>query len=170
MNYLLFLLLLIVAVVVTYFVTKKKAFNKGYLHGELVGKQSVKANIPEITGETSDGYHTFNELYYYRLCYNAALVNSLVKLINDNPTKFKDIKVCKSKKHFGGEPCYGGGWFIVMISTPWGQISNHYELEYWNMFQCPITKVSWKWDGHGMKEAMQRLNRLSKFIATGSSI
>lgn len=247
MNYLLFSLLLIVAIVVTYFVTKKKAFNKGYLHGELTEQAKhhytddfsakwidnnmqvsginplrgidifekehkdkrdenclvplfgIKTKyIPNVehpaerhfdvniycdytnkinenikifpNGSVSDGYHTFDELYYYRLCYNAALINSLVKLINENPAKYKDIKVCKSKKHFGGEPCYGGGWFIVMISTPWGQISNHYKLEYWDMFQCPVTKVSWKWDGHGMKEAMQRLNRLSKFIATGRSI
>lgn len=118
----------------------------------------------------SDGYHTFEELYYYRLCYNAIFINSLVKLIKENPATFKDIKVCKSKKHFGGEPCYGGGWFIVMISTPWGQISNHYKLEYWDMFNCRAVNTSWKWDGHGMKEAMERLNRLSKFIATGSDI
>lgn len=127
--------------------------------------------IINITPEgISDGYHTFDELYYYRLCYNAIFINSLVKLINESPAKFKDIKVCKSKKHFGGEPCYGGGWFIVMISTPWGQISNHYKLDYWDMFNCPVVKQSWKWDGHCMKEAMERLNRLSKFIATGSSI
>lgn len=118
-------------------------------------------------GDVFDGYHTFDELYYYRLCYNAIFINSLVKLINENPAKFKDIKVCKSKKHFGGEPCYGGGWFIVMINTPWGQISNHYKLEYWDMFNCRVVDTSWKWDGHGMKEAMERLNKLSKFIATG---
>lgn len=167
MAYLLFSLLLIVAVAVTYFVTKKKAFDSGYHYGELTGRESVKDKLPEITGETSDGFHTFNELYYYRLCYNAIFINSLVKLINDNPAKFKDIKVCKSKKHFGGEPCYGGGWFIVMVSTPWGQISNHYKLEYWDMFNCRVADTSWKWDGHGMKEAMERLNKLSKFIATG---
>ncbi|MBP3201330.1 MAG: hypothetical protein J6M39_06765 [Lachnospiraceae bacterium] len=182
MTYLLFSLLLIVAVVVTYFVTKKAsykkgwdkswdtAWNKGYEHGELVGKQSVKANAIEITEDTSDGYHTFKELYYYRLCYNATLINSLVQIKKDNPVRFKDIKVCKSKKHFGGEHCYDGTWFIVMISTPWGQISNHYKLEYWDMFNCPVAKTSWKWDGHGMQEAMERLNRLSKFIATGSSL
>ena len=38
------------------------------------------------------------------------------------------------------------------------------------MFNCPVVKQSWKWDGHCMKEAMERLNRLSKFIATGHSI
>lgn len=134
----------------------------------------VKSNIHDPVYITptgiSDGYHTFDELYYYRLCYNAIFINSLVKLIKENPDTFKDIKVCKSKKHFGGEPCYGGGWFIVMISTPWGQISNHYKLEYWDMFNCRAVNTSWKWDGHSMKEAMERLNRLSKFIATGSDI
>ena len=30
-------------------------------------------------GEVSDGYHTFNELYEYRLLYNAALFNELAK-------------------------------------------------------------------------------------------
>lgn len=243
MTYLLCLLLLIVAIVATYFVTNKKAWNKGYKHGELSERQKHHYNddlkvqwdynnmmlnginplngvdicekehtderdencliplfgiktkyIPNIehpakryfdvniycdytnkvdehiqifpNGNVSDGFHTFNELYYYRLCYNAALINSLVSLKTDNPAKFKDIKVCKSKKHFGGEPCYGGGWFIVIVNTPWGQISNHYKLEYWDMFNCPVAKESWKWDGHGMKEAMERLNKLSKYIAT----
>lgn len=240
MYYLLLSLLLIVAVIVTYFVTKKNAWNKGYLHGELSEREKHKCpddfrvqwdynnmvlnginplkgidisekehnykngldKIPyfgirikynkndekpnerfynilaqfgtedsktiNITPEgISDGYHTFDELYYYRLCYNASFINTLVKLIEENPDKFKDIKVCKSKKHFGGEPCYGGGWFIVMINTPWGQISNHYKLEYWDMFNCRAINVSWKWDGHSMKEAMERLNKLSKFIAIG---
>ena len=31
--------------------------------------------MTEITGETSDGYHTFNGLYRFRLLYNAALFN-----------------------------------------------------------------------------------------------
>lgn len=29
----------------------------------------------KINGETSDGYHTFNELYEFRMIYNAALFN-----------------------------------------------------------------------------------------------
>ncbi len=134
---------------------------------ELLIKSNVHDPIHITPVGVSDGYHTFDELYYYRLCYNVALINSLVKLKATNPDKYKDIKVCKSKKHFGGKPCYDGTWFIVMISTPWGQISNHYKLEYWDMFNCRAINTSWKWDGHGMKEAMERLNKLSKFIATG---
>lgn len=31
--------------------------------------------LPE--GEVSDGFHTFDELYHYRMLYNAAFFNSL---------------------------------------------------------------------------------------------
>lgn len=73
-------------------------------------------------GNVSDGYHTFNELYRYRMLYNAAFFNELAK---------GDVKVCKSHKHYDGEECFGGGWFIVMAELTTGQISNHYENRYW---------------------------------------
>ena len=77
-------------------------------------------------GEVSDGYHTFNELYYYRMLYNAAFFNLLPK-----------EWVHKSKIHHTGEECFGGGWFIVMANLPTGQVSNHYELKDWDLFQVP---------------------------------
>ena len=49
------------------------------------------------SGEASDGYHTFNELYDFRREYNAALVNSGV------------WKAHKSYRHHDGELCFGGG-------------------------------------------------------------
>lgn len=49
------------------------------------------------SGEASDGYHTFNELYDFRREYNAALVNSGV------------WKAHKSYRHHSGELCFGGG-------------------------------------------------------------
>lgn len=66
---------------------KPDIFEKTYLHEDEMG------NI-------SDGYHTFNELYRYRMLYNAAFFNELAK---------GDIKVCKSHKHHDGEECFGGG-------------------------------------------------------------
>lgn len=53
-------------------------------------------------GNVSDGYHTFDELYRYRMLYNAAFFNELAKK--------GDIKVCKSHRHYDGEECFGGGW------------------------------------------------------------
>lgn len=102
---------------------------------------------PEDKGEISDGYHTFNELYRYRLLYNAAFFNLLPKEL-----------VHKSKKHHDGEECFGGGWFIVMANLPTGQISNHYELKYWDLFQIPEKEIADEWDGHTPQEAADRLH------------
>lgn len=118
--------------------------------GEFTNKQFVawleKQGEPTDKGEISDGYHTFNELYYYRMLYNAAFFNMLPK-----------EWVHKSKKHHDGEECFGGGWFIVMANLPTGQISNHYELKDWNLFRIPEKEVADKWDGHTPQEAADRL-------------
>ena len=115
----------------------------------------------------SDGFHTFSELYYYRMLYNSNAVNFLTYIKKHNVKGFADFDVIKSKKHFGGEPCYGGGWFIVVIKTPWGQISNHYKLEHWHMFNCRAVKQSWKWDGHTMKESTERMIKLNEYLIYG---
>ena len=106
-----------------------------------------KQGEPEDKGEISDGYHTFNELYYYRMLYNAAFFNLLPK-----------EWVHKSKRHHDGEECFGGGWFIVMAELPTGQISNHYELKDWDLFQIPEKEIADKWDGHTPQEAAKRLH------------
>lgn len=99
-------------------------------------------------GEVSDGYHTFNELYHYRMLYNAAFFNLLPKNM-----------VHKSKRHHTGEECFGGGWFIVMANLPTGQVSNHYELKDWDLFQVPEKEIADEWDGHTPQEAAERLHK-----------
>lgn len=105
-----------------------------------------------ITGETSDGYHTFNELYEFRKLYNAALFNEWANQ--------KKYNVHKSTRHHDGEACFGGGWFIVMATLPTGQISNHYEMKDWDLFQCDIFTKANEWDGHTAKDVAKRLNDL----------
>lgn len=100
-------------------------------------------------GDISDGYHSFNELYEYRMLYNAAFFNELAKS--------EEVKVCKSWKHSDGQDCFGGGWFIVMAELPTGQISNHYEAKDWNLFRVPEVLIAPEWDGHTPKEAAERL-------------
>ena len=93
-----------------------------------------------IDENTSDGYHTFKELYEYRLLYNAGMFNELHR---------RGLRVIKSVRHSDGEECFGGGWFIVQAVLPdIGQISNHYELKDWDLFQIPEKEVADKWDGH----------------------
>lgn len=107
-----------------------------------------------VDGNTSDGYHTFNELYEYRMQYNAALFNEWALQ--------KKYKVHKSWRHADDttEPIFGGGWFIVMAELPTGQISNHYPEKDWDKFQIPVTPVAHAWDGHTPQEALQRLAEL----------
>lgn len=117
--------------------------------------------VPSITeeeiGEVSDGYHTFNELYYYRMLYNAAFLNTLA-WYQDNINTFN---IYKSKRHHTGEECFGGGWFIVMVDLPTGQVSNHYEMKYWDLFNIPEKEIADEWDGHTPQIAAERL---MKFI------
>ena len=107
-----------------------------------------------INENTSDGYHTFKELYEYRMLYNALLFNEWAKQDKYN--------VHKSKKHFEGDLCFGGGWFIVFAETPYGQISNHYENKDWALFQCEERERAVKWDGHTPQDVSKTLRKLLK--------
>lgn len=122
--------------------------------------RAIKAHIAEnekrmeVNGETSDGYHTFNELYAYREAYNAALFNEWA-------IHYPEYLVHKSWKHSDGEDCFGGGWFIVMAQLPTGQISNHYEAKHWDDFQIPEMSLAAPYDGHTPQEALERLQKLT---------
>jgi len=108
-----------------------------------------------IDENTSDGYHTFKELYEFRLLYNAALFNEF--------TKQGLYNVQKSIRHCDGELCFGGGWFVVICKLPTGQITNHYELEHWNKFKCPdFEKPTIEFDGHNANDVATRLAEFLK--------
>lgn len=103
---------------------------------------------PPITGATSDGYHTFNELYHHR-----AVLFSVV--CNERP----DI-AWKSKRHYDGTMY--DGMFIVGISTPEGQATYHYDIEpYWSMFHVKELEYAPEWDGHTPDEAIRRIGTLT---------
>ncbi|MFI6168812.1 hypothetical protein ACIBCN_18675 [Nocardia sp. NPDC051052] len=103
-------------------------------------------------GEMSDGYHTFNELYRYRRLYNALGANLWARM--------RQWDVYKSRLHHDGTRPFGGGWFIVVIQTPNGQISNHYEDAHWDQFHIAERERATKWDGHTPAVAAQRLEDL----------
>lgn len=104
--------------------------------------------------DTSDGYHTFNELYRFRMLYNAALFNEWAA--------YNKYDVHKSIRHSDGEACFGGGWFIVVALLPAGYISNHYELKDWDLFQIPTREFAAEWDGHTASDVADRLEDLLK--------
>ena len=112
-------------------------------------------------GEFSDGYHTFNELYDYRKVYNAAFFNELAK------QELYDVH--KSRLHSDGNVPFGDeNWFIVMAELPTGQISNHYEIKDWDLFDIPEKDKANAYDGHSPQDVYERLikylnnNKLNK--------
>lgn len=124
---------------------------EGWMPADLFEKLYHEGTIENA----SDGYHTFKELYHYRMLYNAAFFNEL----NRNG---RGIPVYKSHRHSDGELCFGGGWFIVIAELPTGQVSNHYEDKYWDLFDIPEFETPWEWDGHSPNEAATRLENYLK--------
>jgi len=154
-------------------------------HGGLVSKKQFNELLEEakqkeieqykIDENTSDGYHTFKELYEFRKVYNVALFNEWAKQTTSSrkfittSTGFKEIEqevnykydVHKSWKHFDNELCFGGGWFIVVAILPEGQISNHYKAEDWDLFKIPaLEKAKYPFDGHNGIDVINRLLNL----------
>ncbi|WP_455951397.1 WDGH domain-containing protein [Arcanobacterium haemolyticum] len=99
-------------------------------------------------GNVSDGYHTFNELYEYRMLYHAYACQTWLNA---------GLPVVKSKLHSDGEEPFGGGWFIVSAQLPTGQVTNHYELDYWDLFKVPVVDRAPEWDGHTPRDVADRL-------------
>ena len=86
------------------------------------------------TGEISDGYHTFNELYYHRMILFSIICN-------------QNKKMCwKSWKHHDNSMY--DDYFIVGINTPAGQYSYHYHKDYWEYFNVKELENAPLWDGH----------------------
>ena len=106
-------------------------------------------SMPEdkIDGETSDGYHTFNELYHHRAVLFAVICN------------LHPLCSWKAKKHHDGTMY--DGMFIVGINTPAGQATYHYDVDpYWDMFKIPEAEFAPDWDGHTPDEAIRRIGTL----------
>jgi hypothetical protein len=118
---------------------------------ELQAQLDVKLAEP-----LSDGFHTMDELYHYRMLYNAQACLGWIS---------RGIGVAKSLRHNDGELCFGGGWFIVTAQLPTGQVSNHYKVEYWDLFPVLDVPKAPKWDGHTPEEAARRLEAdMASFI------
>jgi len=97
-------------------------------------------------GETSDGYHTLNELYEHRHVLFLALLS---------------IKCTgwMSKKHDDGSEM--DGWFIAGFQGWHGDIiSYHIPMRLWETCVktgAEVLERAPKWDGHTSKDVVERL-------------
>ena len=118
----------------------------------------LNAYIDEIADlqdmlKTEDNHHTMEELYEFRMMYNALLFNSW--FANGIFT------VYKSKRHYDGEECFDGNWFIVVAILPTGQITQHYHIDNWDLFKIPTySKVAHPFDNHTSQDVLFRMRDL----------
>ena len=113
-----------------------------------INKEIEKLDAVE-TGQISDGFHSFDELYAFRTYYNACLFNEWARQ--------GKYDVHKSVRNGDGDLCFGGHWFVVVATLPNGQISNHYHMDDWKLFDVVERYTSAPWDGHTAKDVMARL-------------
>lgn len=125
----------------------KEATRRGVMHrlADLIEPKPV-------TGDTSDGFHTFDELYHHR-----AVLFSLIVACFPSAS-------WKSKRHSDGTMY--DGMFIVGIETPWGQATYHYDVDKcWDMFPCRELKRAPEWDGHTPDQAIERIGLVARALA-----
>lgn len=94
-------------------------------------------------GQISDGYHTFDELYFHRMMLFAALC------------KAHKEKAWKSRKHDDGTMY--DNYFIVGIETDEGQYTYHYHEKYWSLFNVKEIEFAPEWDGHQPEDVTRLL-------------
>lgn len=95
-----------------------------------------------VKQENTDGYHTFEELYFHRMILFSVIC------------KFNKGKCWKSKLHHDGTMY--DNYFIVGIKTNEGQYTYHYHMEYWNHFDHVLElEKAPKWDGHKPKDVIR---------------
>lgn len=98
----------------------------------------------ETAGQISDGYHTFDELYYHRMILFSVICNT-----------YKD-KAWKSWLH-ADESMYDD-YFIVGVTTDKGNYTYHYHKDYWDMFNVKELEKAPEWDGHKPEDITRLLS------------
>lgn len=103
------------------------------------------------TGQVSDGYHTFDELYDHRCHLFVALMRCQSGLS------------WRAKLHDDGSEY--PGWFIAGMHLPTGDITYHLPLWMWPLLDSPADYAfietfdkAPKWDGHTPNDVLIRLN------------
>lgn len=99
-----------------------------------------------INGKTSDGFHTFDELYYHRMI----LFSIICSQNKDN--------AWKSKLHKDGTMY--DNYFIVGVTTSEGDYTYHYHFDNWNYFDVRELPTAPDWDGHKPDDITRLLSLL----------
>lgn len=119
----------------------------------------VAGRMLKYDGETSDGYHTFNELYQHRIVLFVALAE-MVLIANRKEAKDRpEVVTWCSQKHSDGSKW--DGWFIAGLELSTGQVTYHLPMSDWERVSkiLPVVEQAPEWDGHTPADVVDRLER-----------
>ena len=112
--------------------------------------------MDKVTGNTSDGYHTFNELYEHRHLLFITLLNS---------SKEKAFKTLKNKEGEKWE-----GWFIAGLNTKYGQITYHLPEKFWHDLDVTELERNSLYDNHSSNDVLDRLWAVATDLKHGGNL
>lgn len=93
------------------------------------------SQLGELKGSVSDGYHTFDELYFHRMVLFSVIC------------KMNKQRAWRSKLHHDGTMYEN--YFIVGVTTPEGDYTYHYHMEHWHHFDgVQELERAPEWDRH----------------------
>ena len=128
-------------------------YSDEYLVGMLDTVTGKTFNSFEIVDKLNEQQDLIEELYDFRLTYNALLFNEWAEN--------QKYEVYKSRRHNDGELCFDGEYFIVVAQLPTGQVTNHYHIRHWDMFKInEYEKVNEDFDGHTPSDVITRLKQV----------
>lgn len=133
---------------------ESKRFNLAYEKGEwwAVNDSGICLWKEEVIHTLNELYETNQELYDFRLIYNALLFNIWYK--------YGEVEVYKARRHHDGSiPFDEPYWFIVVAILPGGrQVTNHYHMRYWRYFKITeYDQMKDEFDGHDSEDVLRRL-------------
>lgn len=139
--------------------TKGKSYvTLGKLHfpdeiiAEIPFKQQAMKYVPKhfAPGDTSDGWHSLDDLYRHRTILFASLCN----YVQATDAEGRDVAF-KSWKHSDGTMY--DGMFLAGIWTRMGWVTYHCEAEFWSCFDVPELPNAPEWDGATPEDGIDRL-------------
>lgn len=109
--------------------------------------------LPCDSGNVSDGYHTFNELYAHRNLLFLTLMRSYPNLS------------WRAVRDYNGQ--HEVGFFMAGMHLPTGDVSYHIPEQFWGLLDnCDIatTTVAPPWDGHSSGTVLDRLEDWLRYV------
>jgi hypothetical protein len=123
------------------------------------------APAPPVTEDTSDGYHTFGELYEHRHALWCAFAAHMLRAHG------LGMVAWKSRAHHPADQPIYPGHFIAGANLPGaGQVSYHLPECWWDACPGHVLPHAPAWDGHSPSDVVSRLTAYAALTALDAAL